>query len=80
MSSKYVGYTMKEFVKNGVHTWHVFKVTEERRWWGAKRVLEHLVTMASFQAAEDFISDHAGGYYSWQRDYDMQGRPIFYGW
>lgn len=71
-----ITYEVREFVKNGVTTYEVFSVTWTRGFWRSRSRPAYLTSCTTLAAAENWISQHTGGYYDTTRYYDSDGKPI----
>jgi hypothetical protein len=71
-----ITYEVREFVKNGVKVYEVWAVSWTRSFWRWRSSANKLTNCTALDAAENFVSEHAGGYYDTTRYYDSDGKPI----
>ncbi len=79
MSSKYVGYEIREFNCGELRSWHVFGVLRWGGFW-RKQESELIGKCPSWHEARQFVSKHAGGYYEYPSRFTASGEAIHYGW
>ncbi len=79
LSSRYVGYEIREFNKGAEQSWHVFGVIRWAGFWRDQQS-ELIAKCPSWHEAKQFVTENAGGCYEYGSKFDETGRAIHHGW